>query len=153
MSTDAKAELAAGAGADQTINYTTEDFEEVISLATGGEGIRMVLDAVGATTFSKGLNILSPRGYMALYGQAGGPVAEVDSNALRNGSLFLTRPSLGDYTATREELLQRANEVLDWVQKGEVKLYVGLTLPLADAREAHRRLEGRETTGKILLKP
>ena len=153
VSTEAKAGLTAGAGADHTINYTTQDFESVIASATAGKGVRMVFDAVGSPTFAKGLNILSPRGYMALYGQAGGPVVAVDSNALRNGSLFLTRPSLGDYTATREELLQRAGEVLDWVKKGEVKLYVGLTLPLAEAREAHRRLEGRETTGKILLKP
>ena len=113
----------------------------------------MILDAVGATTFAKGLNCLGPRGYMVLYGQAGGPVAEVDSNALRNGSLFFTRPSLGDYTATRDELLQRAGEVLNWVQRREVKLYVGLELPLSQAQEAHRQLEGRETTGKILLTP
>lgn len=153
VSTDEKAELARSAGADHAIIYTRQDFEEEIRAATSGQGVRMVLDAVGATTFGKGLRILGRRGYMVLYGQAGGPVAEVDSGALRNGSLFLTRPSLGDYTATREELLQRASDVLAWVQSGEVKLYVGLELPLPEAREAHRRLEGRETTGKILLTP
>jgi NADPH2:quinone reductase len=153
VSTEAKAELASGAGADQAIIYTSQDFEEAIKSATGGRGVRMILDAVGQTTFAKGLNCLSPRGYMALYGQASGPVTQVDSTALRNGSLFLTRPSLGDYTATRDELLQRADEVLGWVQRREIKLYVGLTLPLAQAQEAHRKLEGRETTGKILLKP
>ena len=90
---------------------------------------------------------------MALYGQASGPVPPIDSGTLRNGSLFLTRPSLGDYTATREELLQRANEVLGWVNSGEVKLHIDLTLPLAEAEEAHRRMEGRQSTGKILLMP
>ena len=153
VSTEAKAELAAGAGADHTIIYTRQDFEEEVKRATRGSGIRMILDAVGATTFAKGLNCLGPRGYMVLYGQAGGPVAEVDSNSLRNGSLFFTRPSLGDYTATRDELLQRAEEVLNWVQRQEVKLYVGLELPLSQAQEAHRQLEGRETTGKVLLTP
>ncbi len=153
VSTDGKAELAAGAGADHTIIYTRQDFEDEIKKSTNGQGVRIVLDAVGATTFSKGLRILSRRGYMALYGQAGGPVSDVDTNALRNGSLFLTRPSLGDYTATRNELLQRANDVLTWTQSGEVKLYIGLELPLSEAPEAHRKLEGRQTTGKILLTP
>ncbi len=153
VSTEEKGDLAKGAGADHVIIYTQQDFEAAIREATGGEGVRMVLDAVGATTFDKGLRILGRRGYMALYGQAGGAVNEVDSAALRNGSLFLTRPSLGDYTATRKELTQRADDVLGWVQSGEVKLYVGLELPLSEAREAHRRLEGRETTGKILLTP
>ena len=153
VSTEEKAELAKGAGADHVINYTQQDFEAEIREATDGKGLKMVMDAVGATTFDKGMRLLGRRGYMALYGQAGGPVGPVDSGALRNGSLFLTRPSLGDYTATREELVQRADDVLSWVQSGEVKLYVGLELPLAEAREAHRRLEGRETTGKILLRP
>ena len=153
VSTEEKAELAKGAGADHVINYTQQDFEAEIREATDGKGLKMVMDAVGATTFDKGMRLLGRRGYMALYGQAGGPVGQVDSGALRGGSLFLTRPSLGDYTATREELVQRADDVLSWVQSGEVKLYVGLELPLAEAREAHRRLEGRETTGKILLRP
>jgi len=153
VSTEDKAELAIGAGADRAILYTRQDFEEEIRQAANGEGLKMVMDAVGATTFEKGMRLLGRRGYMALYGAAGGPVSQVDANALRNGSLFLTRPSLGDYTATREELLQRAGDVLSWVQSGEVKLRVGLELPLAEAREAHRRLEGRETAGKILLTP
>ena len=153
VSTEEKAELAKGAGADHVINYTQQDFEAEIREATDGKGLKMVMDAVGATTFDKGMRLLGRRGYMALYGQAGGPVGPVDSGALRNGSLFLTRPNLGDYTATREEVAQRADDVLSWVQSGEVKLYVGLELPLSEAREAHRRLEGRETTGKILLTP
>ena len=153
VSTEAKEELAAGAGADRTIIYTEQDFEDEVMKATAGQGLRMIFDAVGATTFAKGLNCLGRRGYMVLYGQAGGPVSEVDTGVLRNGSLFLTRPSLGDYTSTREELLQRADEVLGWVLSGEVKLYVGLELALSEAQEAHRQLEGRRTTGKILLTP
>ena len=153
VSTEEKAELAKGAGADHVINYTQQDFEAEIRDATDGKGLKMVMDAVGATTFDKGMRLLGRRGVMALYGQAGGPVGQVDSGVLRGGSLSLIRPSLGDYTATRDELVQRADDVLRWVQSGEVKLYVGLELPLSEAREAHRRLEGRETTGKILLTP
>ena len=153
VSTDAKAELAQNAGADQAIIYTRQDFEQEIQTATNGEGVRLILDAVGATTFNKGLRILSRRGYMVLYGQAGGPVSEIDSNALRHGSLYLTRPSLGDYTATRQELLQRANDVLTWVQTNQIQLHISLELPLSQAQEAHRQLENRQTTGKILLTP
>ena len=153
VSTPQKAELAAEAGADRCILYTQSDFQREVMAATGGQGVRMVFDAVGATTYRQSIAALGRRGYMVLYGQAGGAVGEVDSGELRNGSLFLTRPGLGDYTATRDELLQRAGEVLDWVQRGEVKLYVGLELPLAEAAEAHRQLEGRQTTGKILLTP
>ncbi len=153
VSTEEKAILAKGAGADHTIIYTKQDFEAEVRNATGGMGVKMVMDAVGATTFDAGLRILGRRGVMALYGQAGGAVGQVDSGALRNGSLSLIRPSLGDYTATRDELVQRADDVLRWVRSGEVKLYVGLELPLSEAQEAHRRLEGRETTGKILLTP
>ena len=153
VSTDEKAELAQGAGADHAIIYTQQDFEAEVRSATGGKGVKMVMDAVGATTFDAGMRILGRRGVMALYGQAGGAVGQVDSGVLRGGSLSLIRPSLGDYTATRDELTQRADDVLRWVQSGEVKLYVGLELPLSEAQEAHRRLEGRETTGKILLTP
>ena len=153
VSTDEKAAMARGAGADDVILYTQQDFEEEIRRMTDGQGVKIIYDAVGATTFEKGLRVLGRRGCMALYGQAGGPVGAVDSGMLRNGSLFLTRPTLGDYTATREDLLQRAEECLSWVQSGEIKLNVSLNLPLSDAAEAHRRLEGRETTGKILLTP
>ena len=153
VSTEAKGELASEAGADKVIYYTRQDFEEEIKKAAGGEGLRIIFDAVGQTTFAKGLNCLGRRGYMALYGQASGPVGPIDSGALRNGSLFLTRPSLGDYTATRDELLQRAGEVLQWVGSGELNLHVGLRLPLSQAEEAHRQLEGRLTVGKILLTP
>ena len=153
VSTGEKAEMARGAGADDVILYTQQDFEDEVRRMTDGQGVKIIFDAVGATTFEKGLRVLGRRGCMCLYGQAGGPVGPVDSSALRNGSLYLTRPSLGDFTATRPELLNRAQECLDWVQSGEIKLNVTLNLPLSDAAEAHRRLEGRETTGKILLTP
>ena len=113
----------------------------------------MVFDAVGHTTFYDSIKSLDRRGFMVFYGQASGPVQSIDSSVLRAGSLFLTRPTLGDYTATREELLHRANDVLNWVATGELKLHVGLTLPLEKANEAHEQLEGRQTTGKVLLIP
>jgi NADPH2:quinone reductase len=153
VSTGEKAEMARGAGADDVILYTQQDFEEEVRRMTGGQGVKIIFDAVGNTTFEKGLRVLGRRGCICLYGQASGPVGMVDSSALRNGSLYLTRPSLGDYTATRPELLNRAQECLDWVQSGKIKLNVSLNLPLSDATEAHRRLEGRETIGKILLTP
>ena len=115
VSTDAKAQLAKYAGADNVILYTQQDFEEEIKKATDGQGVSIVYDAVGQTTFEKGLNCLGKRGYMALFGAASGAIGPVDSGVLRDGSRFLTRPSLGDYTSTRDELLQRANEVLAWV--------------------------------------
>ncbi len=153
VSTDAKAQLAKCAGADNVILYTQQDFEEEIKKATDGQGVSIVYDAVGQTTFEKGLNCLGKRGYMALFGAASGAIGPVDSGVLRDGSRFLTRPSLGDYTSTRDELLQRANEVLAWVGSGELKLHVSQTLPLEQAVEAHRQLEGRQSTGKILLTP
>ena len=118
VSTDEKAAMARGAGADDVILYTQQDFEEEVRRMTDGQGVKIIYDAVGATTFEKGLRVLGRRGCMALYGQAGGPVGAVDSGMLRNGSLFLTRPTLGDYTATREELLQRAEECLIGCSRG-----------------------------------
>ncbi len=153
VSTEEKAQLAKEAGAHITINYPQQDFAQEVKNATDGQGVRIVFDAVGKTTFDNSIKSLGRRGYMVFYGQASGAVPSVDSSVLRNGSLFLTRPSLGDYTATREELLHRANEVLGWVRSNELKLHIGLTLPLSEAVEAHRRLEGRQTTGKVLLMP
>ena len=151
VSTDAKAQMAKDAGADHVIMYTQDDFEAEIKQATGGEGVRMVFDAVGKTTFTKGMSCLGLRGYMALYGAASGPIDPINPSLLQGGSRLMTRPSLGDYTSTRGELLQRANDVLSWATSGEIKLHIGLTLPLAEAAEAHRQLEGRLSTGKILL--
>ena len=153
VSTDEKAALAKEAGADRAIIYTREDFEEEIKQATDGRGVQIVYDSVGNVTFDKGLRSLASRGCLALYGQASGPVPPMDTASLRGGSLFLTRPSLLDYTATREELLWRAGEVLSWVESGELKVNIGGTFALADAAEAHRQLEGRHSTGKLLLVP
>ena len=153
VSTDEKAELAKEAGADRAIIYTREDFEEEIKQATDGRGVQVVYDSVGKITFDKGLRSLASRGYLALYGQASGPVPPLDTSTLRGRSLFLTRPSLLDYTASREELLWRAGEVLGWVESGDLKVNIGGTFKLADAAEAHRQLEGRHSTGKLILVP
>jgi NADPH2:quinone reductase len=153
VSTEAKAELAKGAGADHVIIYTQQDFAEKVKKATDGKGLQAVYDAVGKTTFDKSVSCLARRGYMVLYGQASGPVPPVDPRILNNGSLFLTRPGLGDYTATREELEQRAGDVLGWIKSGELKLRVEHVFPLSEAAEAHRQLESRATTGKVLLIP
>jgi len=154
VSTDEKAKLAREAGADETIIYTRQDFEAEVKRLTDGKGVQVVYDAVGKTTWDKSLNSLAPRGLIALYGQSSGPIGQIDPQILNTkGSLFLTRPSLGHYTATREELLQRAGEVLGWVRDGKLKLRTEFEFPLKDAAEAHRALEGRKTTGKVLLTP
>src|SRR5256714_6116586 len=154
VSTDEKAKLAREAGADQVILYTKQDFEVEVKHITGGKGLQVVYDSVGKTTFDKGFNCLAPRGMMVLYGQSSGPIGAFDPQVLnQKGSLFLTRPSLGHYTATREELQQRAGEVLGWIRDGKLKLRTELEFPLKDAAEAHRALEGRKTTGKVLLIP
>ena len=154
VSTDEKAKLAREAGADQVILYTKQDFEFEVKRITGGKGLQVVYDSVGKTTFDKGFNCLAPRGMMVLYGQSSGPIGAFDPQVLnQKGSLFLTRPSLGHYTATREELQQRAGEVLGWIRDGKLKLRTELEFPLKDVAEAHRALEGRKTTGKVLLIP
>jgi NADPH2:quinone reductase len=153
VSTDAKADLAREAGADHVILYTQQDFADEVKKATNGEGVQVVYDSVGKTTFDQSLSCLGPRGYLVLYGQASGAVPPMDPRVLGNGSLFLTRPGLGDYTATREELEQRAGDILGWVQSGQLNLRVEHVFPLAEASEAHRQLEGRATTGKVLLVP
>ena len=154
VSTDDKAKLAREAGADETIIYTRQDFEAEVKRMTDGKGVQVVYDAVGKTTWDKSLNSLAPRGLIALYGQSSGPIGQIDPQIFNaKGSLFLTRPSLGHYTATREELLQRSGEVLGWVRDGKLKLRMEFEFPLKDAAEAHRALEGRKTTGKVLLTP
>lgn len=154
VSTEEKAQLARRAGADEVIIYTKQDFEEEVKRATRDRGVQVVYDSVGKTTFMKSLKSLAPRGLLALFGQSSGPVPPFDATLLaQGGSLYLTRPSLAHYTATREELLWRAGDVLRWVSAGELKLRIGKTFPLAEAAEAHRQLEGRETTGKVLLIP
>ena len=153
VSTEAKAELSRGAGADHVVIYTQQDFAEEVKRVTGGAGVQAVYDGVGQTTFDKSIGCLARRGYMVLYGQASGPVPPLDPRILGNGSRFLTRPGLGDYIVTREELEKRAGDVLGWVKSGELKLRVEHVLPLSEAAEAHRQLEGRATTGKLLLIP
>ena len=153
VSTEAKAELARGAGADHVVLYTQQDFEAEVQRITEGAGVQVAYDSVGRTTFDKSMACLARRGYLVLFGQASGPVAPVSPAALNRKSLFLTRPTLVDYTATREELLQRAGDVLGWVQEGRLRLRVSQRFPLREAAEAHRLLEGRQTTGKLLLIP
>lgn len=152
VSTEEKARHARDAGADEAILYTQNDFEEETKRLTGGKGVDVVYDGVGKTTFEKGLNVLRPRGYMVLFGGASGAVPPFDLIQLSTkGSLFVTRPTLGHYTATREELQMRADAVLGMIATGKLKLRIEHTYKLADAQQAHRDLEGRKTTGKLLL--
>lgn len=151
-STEEKAALARGAGADEIVLYTKEDFQQAARRITGGAGVSVVYDSVGKTTFDKSLDSLRPRGYMVLFGASSGPVPPLDPQVLnRKGSLYLTRPTLGNYISTREELLGRARELFDWVSKDELEVRAELDYPLANAAQAHADLEGRKTTGKILL--
>ncbi|HEU5261362.1 MAG TPA: quinone oxidoreductase [Gemmatimonadales bacterium] len=154
VSTKEKAALAREAGADDMIVYTQQDFEAEAKQLTGGAGLHVVYDSVGKTTFEKGLNCLARRGMMVLYGQSSGPVGPFDPQVLnQKGSLFLTRPSLAHYITTRAELVARAGDVLEWARSGKLKLRVGAEFPLAQAAQAHRQLEARRTTGKVLLIP
>jgi len=154
VSTPAKAELARQAGADVVILYTEQDFLEVVRRETNGRGVDVVYDSVGAATWDKSLDCLRPRGMMVSFGNASGPVPAFQPLVLsQKGSLFLTRPTLGHYTATREELLWRAGDVLSWVQDGRLKLRIERVYRLEEAAEAHRALESRATSGKLLLAP
>jgi NADPH2:quinone reductase len=154
VSTEDKARLARGAGADEVILYSEQDFEAEVRRLTGGKGLQVIYDGIGKTTFDKGLDCLAPRGMMVLYGQASGPVGSFDPQVLNTkGSLFLTRPSLNHHILTRAELLARAGDVLGWIRDGKLTLRMELDYPLKDAAEAHRALEGRKTTGKVLLIP
>ena len=154
VSTEEKAALARAAGADDVIRYTEQDFEAEVKHLTDGKGVQVVYDSVGKTTFDKSLNCLAPLGYMVLYGASSGPVPPFDAAVLNaKGSLFLTRPSLFHYIADRPNLEKRAGDVLDWVADGSLKLRTEHTFALSDVADAHRSLEGRKTTGKVLLIP
>jgi NADPH:quinone reductase len=154
VSTEEKAALARAAGADEVIRYDQVDFAAEVKRITGGHGVQVVYDGVGRDTFDKGLDSLARRGMMVLFGAASGPVPPFDLSILNpKGSLYVTRPSLGHYIATTEELQRRAEDVLGWIAEGRLKVNVGLELPFARAAEAHRALEGRRTTGKVLLIP
>jgi len=149
-----KANLARDAGADEVIIYTQQDFETETRRLTDGEGVHVVYDGVGKTTFEKDLNVLRPRGYLVLFGGSSGAVPPFDLIKLsQRGSLFLTRPSLHHYIHTREELEQRAGNVLQMIENGQLKLRIHKTYPLAEAETAHRDLEARKTKGKLLLIP
>jgi NADPH2:quinone reductase len=149
-----KARLAREAGASEVILYREVDFVEEVKRLTGGEGVQVVYDSVGRTTFLKGLDCLAPRGTMVLFGQSSGPVEPLDPQLLnQKGSLYLTRPTLAHYVSTRGELLQRTGELLGWVVDGSLRVRIGREFPLASAAEAHQELEGRRTTGKVLLGP
>ena len=154
VSTAEKERLAREAGAHDVIRYTEVDFAPEVKRLTGGRGVQVVYDSVGKTTFDGSLDSLARRGMLVLFGQSSGPVPPVDPQVLnRKGSLYLTRPTLGHYVATREELEARAAELLGWVADGSLTVRVGATYPLGEAAEAHRALEGRKTTGKVLLVP
>ena len=154
VSTEAKARAARAAGADHVIRYTEQDFAEAIREELGDKKLAVAYDSVGETTWRKSLGLLRPRGMLVLFGQSSGPVPPIDPLLLsQNGSLFITRPTLGDYAATPDELKWRAGEVLDSVASGKLNLTIDRELPLAQAAEAHRLLEGRATTGKLILRP
>ncbi len=154
VSTEEKAQLAREAGADELLLYAKEDFVAQTRLLTSGAGVQVVYDSVGKNTFEGSLDCLAPRGMLVLFGQSSGPVPPLDLQVLsKKGSLFLTRPSMAHYIATRDELLSRCRDLFEWVADGTLRLRIGATFPLADAAEAHRQLEGRKTTGKVLLLP
>ena len=149
-----KAQLARETGADEVIVYTNQDFETETRRLTDGQGVHVVYDGVGKDTFEKDLNVLRPRGYLVLFGGASGPVPPFDLMQLtKHGSLYVTRPTLQNYVATREELEQRSHDVLQMIVRGDLKLRIHKTYPLEQAQQAHRDLEGRTTTGKLLLIP
>jgi NADPH:quinone reductase len=154
VGSEEKARLARDAGADHVIIYTKQDFETETRRLTEGKGVDVVYDGVGKDTFEKDLNVMRPRGYVVLFGGASGAVPPFDLLMLtQKGSLFVTRPSLQHYIATREELEQRSSDVLQMIVRGDLKLRIHKTYPLAEAQQAHRDLEGRKTTGKLLLIP
>jgi NADPH2:quinone reductase len=154
VSTKEKAQLAKEHGADHIIFYTEQDFVTEVKRITNGKGVNVVYDSVGKTTFHKSLDCLRPRGLMVTFGQSSGPIGEIDPLLLnQKGSLFLTRPSLGNYISDPAELRWRSSDLFQWIADGRLKLRIYKVYPLADAADAHRDLEGRKTTGKLLLKP
>ncbi len=153
-STEAKAELARQAGADEVILYSEQDFEAEVKRITAGEGVNVAYDSVGKATFEKSIDCLSRFGTMVLYGNASGPVTEFNPATLGpKGSLFLTRPTLFDYLASREDLDWRSGDLFNWIAEGKLNLRLEHFFPLAEARAAHEALEGRKTTGKVILTP
>jgi NADPH:quinone reductase len=153
VSTEDKAALARGAGADHVILYTQQDFVAQTKRFTDNRGVEVVYDSVGRTTFEQSLNCLAPRGLLVLFGQSSGEVPPFNPQVLnQKGSLYLTRPTLAHYVATRAELLRRAAELFNWLRGDKLSVRVDREVPLRDVAEAHRALESRETTGKVILK-
>ena len=153
VGSDAKVQVAREAGADEVIVYTRQDFEAEVKRLTGNRGVDVVYDSVGAATFDKSLNCLRARGFMVLFGNSSGPVPPFDPLTLASkGSLFLTRPGLNKYSATREEILSRCADMFRWLQSGELKLRIDSVRPLAETAQAHRDLESRKTVGKVLIR-
>jgi NADPH2:quinone reductase len=154
VGSDAKVQVARDAGADEVIVYTRQDFEAEVKRLTANRGVDVVYDSVGAATFDKSLNCLRARGFMVLFGNSSGPVPPFDPLILASrGSLFLTRPGLNKYSATREEILSRCADMFRWLQSGELKLRIDSVRPLAETAQAHRDLESRQTAGKVLIRP
>ena len=154
VSTNEKAQLAKAHGADYIILYTQTDFVAETKRLTDNAGVHVVYDSVGSDTFSKSLDCLRPRGTMVTFGQSSGPIGQIDPLVLmQKGSLFLTRPNLAQYIATSEELKWRSSDLFRWIAAGQLKTHIHRIYPLAEAAEAHRDLESRRTSGKLLLKP
>ena len=154
VSTEAKASLARGAGADEVILYSKQDFQTEIGRLTSGQGLDVIYDSVGQTTFEQSLNSLRPRGYLVSFGQSSGPIPPFPPSLLaEKGSLFFTRPTLIHYAANREETERRAGDLFAWHASGDLEIRIGHMFPLSEAAEAHRQLEGRKTTGKVVLQP
>lgn len=154
VGTEAKAAYAATAGADHVIDYSSRDFAEEVRSVAGDKALDVVYDGVGATTFEAGLGLLRPRGMMVTFGNASGPPPPVDPLTLSQlGSLYLTRPTLYNYVATHDDLVRRADDLFTWIDDGDLKMHIGHRYPLADAADAHRALQGRNTVGKVLLQP
>ena len=152
MCSTSKVDLVTSLGADAVIDYTKQDFEAEVKRLTGGKGVDVVYDSVGKDTFEGSLNCLRPRGMLALFGFSSGLVPPFDPAVLgTKGSLFLTRPGLNQYMATRDELMSRMRDIFEWLAEGKLKIRIGHVFPMADARRAHEELEARRTTGKVLL--
>jgi NADPH2:quinone reductase len=154
VSTPEKEQLAKDHGADHTINYATQDFVAEVKKITDGEGVNVVYDSVGKTTFSKSLDVLKQRGLMVSFGQSSGGVGSIDPLILtQKGSLFMTRPSLGNYISDPAELKSRSSDLFRWIEQGRLKVRIHQEYRLAEAAQAHIDLESRKTTGKLLLTP
>lgn len=154
VSTPEKAALATEAGANDVVLYSRQNFVDEVRRLTGGKGVHVVYDSVGQSTFEGSLDSLRPRGMLVLFGQSSGPVPPIDPQVLNSkGSLYLTRPTVANYAATREELSSRTTDLFRWIADGSLHVRIDRTYPLADAAKAHAALEGRQTRGKVLLIP